>query len=243
MALNQFDVDNYLETAVTRVTQQFRGKPVFERYLKLLLSGFDEIQDAVRQLQVERSIDTAIGTQLDVIGDIVGRSRETVTAELFEYFGFFGHPQADTFGSLNDFSVGSTWYSLGGSIGRARQPSDEEYRLILKAKILKNRTLSRPEDVIEAYRFLFGTSAVYLEEYGPAAVRIGIGKILSSVERGLLFDLTGVGPLLPKTIGVNYSYSEYNASRLFATEGYPMAIGVGDLNIPDSGGMLSNLIS
>lgn len=243
LPVNQFAISDYVNQARARITEQFRGKPVMDKYLRLILSGILDAQEVLRQLQQQRSIDTAVGAQLDVIGEIVGRPRGLVFSELFNYFGFQGAPLADSFGSLTDPTAGAPWYSLGGARGISRPPSDEEYRLILKAKIIKNRTLSRPEDVIAAYQFLFGTGKVTLEQIGPASVRIGIGKILSTVERGLLFNLEGAGNLLPKTIGVAYSYSEFAADRVFATEGYPGGVGVGDLNDPNSGGIVSNLIT
>ncbi|MNF38539.1 hypothetical protein D3C85_736000 [compost metagenome] len=243
MAINEFAIEPYLDVARTRYTEQFKGKTVFDKYIQLLLSGFEELQVVAQQLQQERSLDTAVGIQLDIIGEIVGRPRGLVSAELFEYFGFQGAPQAGTFGSLTDPSVGSQWYSLGAPTGISREPSDEEYRLILKAKIIKNRTTSRPEDVIDAYKFLFGTSTVIVTEPESGKVSIGIGKILSSVERGLLFDLNGVGTLLPKTIGVEYTFSEFQAGRVFATEGFPGSMGTGDLNDDSVGGFLTNLIT
>lgn len=243
--LNQFEIRDYVTEARGLITEQFKGLPVMDKYLRLLMSGILDAQEVLRQIQQQRSIDTAVGAQLDVIGEIVGRPRGLVTAELFNYFGFDGGPISDTFGSLNDSTVGSPWYSLGGAVGISRPPSDEEYRLILKAKIIKNRTLARPEDVIEAYKFLFGASRVTLDESGPevASVRIGIGKILNDVERGLLFDLGGAGTLLPKPAGVSYTYTEFDSDRVFALEGFPGALGPGELSDPSTGGILSNLIT
>lgn len=243
MAVNPFQIRDYVEEARALITEQFKGLPVMDKYLRLILSGILDAQEVLRQLQQQRSIDTAVGAQLDVIGEIVGRPRGLVTSEVFTYFGFQGAPQAGSFGSLDDPTVGAPWYSFGAPAGISREPSDEEYRLILKAKIIKNRTLSRPEDVIEAYKFLFNAGKVTIEQISPANVRIGIGKILTQVERGLLFNLGGAGSLLPKTIGVGYSYSEFDANRTFATEGYPGGMGTGDLNDPSSGGIVSNLIT
>ncbi|QAX98136.1 hypothetical protein QE321_gp142 [Pseudomonas phage SPA01] len=243
MAVNQFDREDYLEVARERVTEQFKEKPVFDRFLQVLLSGKFDIQNALEDLQTLRSLDTATGKQLDIIGDIVGRPRGLVYQDIFNYFGFAGTERAGSFGSLSDPTVGAPWYSVGAPTGNAREPSDEEYRMILKAKIIKNRTNSTPEQVIEAYKFVFGVPEVFLEEYAPAAVRIGIGKILTNVERSLLFDLGGAGALLPKTIGVNYTYTEFQAGRVFATEGFPGGQGVGDLNDPTVGGILTNLVT
>lgn len=243
MAVNQFDREDYLEVARERVTEQFKEKPVFDRFLQVLLSGKFDIQNALEDLQTLRSLDTATGKQLDIIGDIVGRPRGLVYQDIFNYFGFAGTERAGSFGSLSDPTVGAPWYSVGAPTGNAREPSDEEYRMILKAKIIKNRTNSTPEQVIEACKFVFGVPEVFLEEYAPAAVRIGIGKILTNVERSLLFDLGGAGALLPKTIGVNYTYTEFQAGRVFATEGFPGGQGVGDLNDPTVGGILTNLVT
>jgi hypothetical protein len=243
MAENQFVVEPFLDVARLRVTDQFKGKPIMDKYLQLLLEGKLELQQVMKDVMTLRSIDTAVGAQLDIIGEIVGRPRGLVSAEIFEYFGFDGATNGGSFGSVTDPSVGAPWYSIDGPLGRSREPSDEEYRIILKAKIIKNRTLSRPEDIIEAYKFLFGASLVTITELPHAAVRIGIGKILSTVERGLLFNLDGAGTLLPKTVGVEYTYSEFNADRTFATEGFPGGQGTGDLNDPAAGGVLSNLIT
>lgn len=247
--LNEFQEIDYLNEARTRVTDQFKNKPTFDKYLDLLIKGGTELQLTLKQLQQLRSVDTATGAQLDNIGEIVGVPRGLVSAELFYYFGFkdqdaiIPNPQAGTYGSVTDSSVGSPWYSLGAPLGVSREPSDDEYRIIIKAKIVKNRTLSRPEDVIAAYKFLFSTGQVVIDEYAPAKVRIGIGKILSAVEKGLLFDLQGSGSLLPKTAGVNYQYQEYQSTRVFALAGFPSAMGPGDLNDPSVGGFLSNIIS
>jgi hypothetical protein len=241
--LNPFVEEEFLNVARSRVTEQFKNKRIYDKYLQLLLSGKVELQEIIRDTMQLRSLDTAVGAQLDVIGDIVGRPRGLVTSDIFYYFGFEGAPQGESFSSTTDPTVGGQWYSLDAPVGISRPPSDEEYRLILKAKIIKNRTLARPEDVIAAYKFLFGASQVTIEELAPAEVRIGIGKILTNVERGLLFDLGGAGQLLPKPVGVSYVYSEFQAGRVFATDGFPGAVGTGDLNDPSQGGFLSNLIT
>lgn len=242
MAVNQFETEQFLDVARERITEQFKAKPVMDRYLQLLLSGKEEIQGVLSDVMTLRSIDTATGVQLDVIGIIVGLDRGLVSAELFTFFGFSGATQAGSYGSKTDVSVGSPWYSLGDATQISRPPSDEEYRLMLKAKIIKNRTLSRPEDLIEAYKFLFNTPKVTISQNGIASVKIGIGKVLSPIERGLLFNLGGTGSLLPKTVGVEYVYSEFNADRIFATEGFPDGMGVGDLYDDTVGGVLSNLL-
>lgn len=243
MPVNPFELVPFVDEARGRITEQFKDKPIIDKLIRLLIGEWDEMQIVLQDLQQLRSIDTAVGAQLDVIGEIVGRPRGLVTSDVFYYFGFQSAPLAGSYASLTDSTVGSPYYSLDAPTGISREPSDEEYRLILKSKIIKNRTMSRPEDVIHAYKFLFSAGAVTIDEYAPAKVRIGIGKILTNVERGLLFDLGGAGTLIPKTVGVNYVYTEFQAGRVFATEGFPGGVGPGDLTDPNSGGILSNIIT
>jgi hypothetical protein len=243
MAVNDFVMVDYLTEAEGLITEQFKDKSIMTKYLTLLISGITDAATVLQQLQTQRSLDTAVGAQLDNLGAIVGEPRGLVTSDLFTYFGFEGTGLGGSFGSLTDVTVGSPWYSIGAPTGISRAPTDDEYRLMIKAKIIKNRTMARPEDVISAYQFLFGASRVTINELTPGNVRIGIGKILSTVERGLLFDLGNVGNLLPKTVGVNYVYSEFESDRVFALDGFPGAVGVGDLSDPTSGGILLNLIT
>lgn len=55
--------------------------------LTLLLRSFlgpvQDVEDALSQLLVDRAVDTAIGTQLDVIGKIVGEARDGRTDDLY----------------------------------------------------------------------------------------------------------------------------------------------------------------
>ena len=247
--LNPFRIEPYLDVARTRVTEQFKNKPTFDKFLDLLLRGSNELQETLQALQQNRSIDTAVGKQLDVLGEIVGLPRGLVAKDFFVFFGNRNGPTDinppathGTYGSTSDASAGAPWFSLGAPLVSAREPYDEEYRLMIKAKIIKNRTAATPEEVITAYRFLFGTSQVVIDENTFGSVHISVGRILSTVERGLLFDLTNVGSLLPKTVGISYTYSEYNADRVFAFDGFPNAQGWGDLNDPAAGGFFSNII-
>lgn len=242
MTINNFEYVDYLTEAFGRVTEQFKDKPIFERYLRLLISEQTELLTEMQKLMQLRSIDTAYGVQLDIIGEIVGRPRGLLTADEYKFFGFIGDPLSGTLGSSYDASAGSPFYSLGQSTAGARVPSDEEYRLLIKAKIIKNTTKSTVEDTIRAFKFLFNTGTVTIDEYAPAKVRLGIGKILTPTEKGLLFEFTGTGGILPKTVGVNYEFIEFTSTRVFATLGFPSAYGAGDIGDPSVGGFLANLI-
>ncbi len=50
-----------------------------EKLLAVVVSPAQGVEDALQQLKSERFVDTAVGSQLDIIGRIVGQDREGMT--------------------------------------------------------------------------------------------------------------------------------------------------------------------
>lgn len=218
MAINSFNIIDYLELARSRTTEQFKieNAPVFDRYLQLLVIEIQNLQQVFRDLKQLRSLDTAIGKQLDIIGDIVGQERVLLNADLYSFFGFQGALKAGSFGTLDDASLGSKFYSLGDPLGGNVQLDDDTYRIFIRAKILKNTTASTSEDFIKSLNIIFGTSGTLAIEdntTSPATVQVLFNRPLSDFEKSLLFyiDESGGYPsrLIPKTVGVKVIYGEY----------------------------------
>lgn len=61
--------------ALARVRSQFRDKPLIAAFLESLLTGFQDVETAAAQLRDERSVDTATGVTLTMLGTIVGEPR------------------------------------------------------------------------------------------------------------------------------------------------------------------------
>lgn len=230
---NQYTPTPHLEIARSRVTEQFKEEVVFDKYLQLLVDESLDIQNVMKQLYEQRSIDTAVGRQLDVIGDIVGQPRTLVNADLFSFFGFMGHWQADSYGSLNDVGVGSVWWDGEASSTGNITLNDDLYRLLIKAKIAKNITRATPEDVMNLTNFIFGTGGSTVEDEGHARFRLMIGRSLSRQEVGLIRYVNHTASyeskLLPKPIGVGVEYGSFDYDALFAFQGVPNAKGYGSL--------------
>jgi hypothetical protein len=68
-------ITDHAERHLARLSYQFRGKPFIEGILGAFAAEAQEIEDALWQLLVERSIDAAVGLQLDVLGRIVDQPR------------------------------------------------------------------------------------------------------------------------------------------------------------------------
>lgn len=61
--------------ALTRLPQQFRNAHN-EEFVAIFVRPFEAVEMALQQLLLERSVDTAVGAQLDVLGRLVGQARE-----------------------------------------------------------------------------------------------------------------------------------------------------------------------
>lgn len=213
--ITPFYEEDYLEVARSRVTEQFKNKENFDRFLQLLIFAQTELQSVFKDLMQLRSLDTATGEQLNILGRIVGQDRILLNSDLYNFFGFQGALKAGSMGTLTDATVGSKFYSLGDPLGGNIELDDETYRLFIRAKILKNTTASTSEEFIRSLNMIFLNSEVITIE-DPAVsgnVKVLFGRKLSDFERGLLKYVESSSgypsTLIPKTIGVNLAFGEY----------------------------------
>jgi hypothetical protein len=244
--INVFNIEDYLAVARSRVTEQFKYNPddqsgagIFDRYIQLLLGGKIELQEVFRQLMQERSIDTAVGAQLDIIGDIVGQPRELIDTALLTYFAYLGYPDAESYGDLNDSGLGGYYRGINEPLAGNTLLNDEQYRLFIKAKIIKNSTNATPNQLLDFIKFVFGSSQNQLTEEGDASYTLLVGKELSTFEKTMLtyvsYSSGYPSRFVPKPIGVRVNYGTYVAGEAFAFQGVPGAKGYGDLDLLPSG--------
>lgn len=235
-----FFEEDYLTVARSRVTQQFMldadgtGPIVFDKYLQILLGGKIELQEVFKQLMQERSIDTAVGAQLDIIGEIVGQPRELIDTALLTYFAYLGYPEAESYGDLNTSGVGGFYRGLNDPLAGNTTLNDEQYRLFIKAKIIKNSTNVTPPQFVEFMQFVFGIEASIVVAEGNAEFTIMLGRELSSFEKVLLnyvsYSSGYPARFVPKPIGVRINFGEFDITNYFGFQGAPGAKGYGDLS-------------
>lgn len=205
---------------------------IFDRYLQTIIDGYDDILNCLADLAQMRSLDTATGAQLDIIGEIVGQPRELVEADLFSYFGFQGALNAASFGEIGS-TVGGMFYNLGDNLGGSINLNDEQYRMFIRAKIFKNSFTSTPEDFITAINQIFQTTSTYISVDGGGHAVVFFGRELTSFERVLInYIFSGEQypvRLIPKTIGVSLEFGTFRAGEYFGFQGAPGAKGFGGL--------------
>lgn len=243
--INPFEIYDYLTEARERVTESFKDKDVFDRYLQLLLVANIELQQVFKDLMQKRSLDTATGAQLDIIGRIVGQPRELIDTALLDYFAFDTYPTAAPYGDLSDPSEGGLYYSLGDPLAGNTLLNDNQYRLFIKAKIIKNNTNVTPDQYLDFLSFVFGATLSNVISESNAEFTVLIGKELTPFERVLVtYTSNNDGyetPFIPKPIGVRINYGQFDSTNFFAYQGAPGAEGFGDLSDPSVGGKYGQL--
>lgn len=110
---------------------QYADKPKAAATVALLVNQYKKVFDLLESFDINFDLDSAIGKQLDIIGKIVGISRniEGVIPKIF--FGFSLNPNARSFGNASFYTLDQEKYS-------STQLSDPDYRFFIRMKIAKN---------------------------------------------------------------------------------------------------------
>lgn len=111
------------------ITNYHAGKPLFFQHVDLSTRPLTDVSNSLNSLITAFDIDTAVGVQLDILGEWIGRSRIVSVPISGIYFSF------DTDGLGWDQGV---WQGPFDPDSGYTALSDETYRVILKAKIAIN---------------------------------------------------------------------------------------------------------
>ena len=223
--------------AESRVVTQFRESNLID-YIKALLVEADTLEQVFQSLIEDRWIDTAEGIQLDILGAIVGQPRILVDSVIISYFGYFPNSGASSFGSVANPSLGGRFRSKDESTTGNRKLTDNEYRLYIRARIIKNSIIPTLPETLSFFKFLFEADEIIITD-SRMHYTVQIGRILSPNEKAFLENTD----LVPKVAGVGVGYQEYEADSAFAFKGIPTSKGFGSINDPSLGGKFSSIIS
>lgn len=194
---------DHVALGLSRVAVQFQASPNFLAYLTAILTADNELEGVFQQVAQQVDIDLAEGVNLDTIGVIVGISRVLP--------GGAGNP-----------------LSAGQSI-----LSDAQYRMLLRAKIVKNHSRGSNEDIIKGLNYLFNTDYSAIDDNNDMSISIGVGAMLDIVQQTMLNLLD----ILARPAGVLIRYrAMFNGHAYFGFEGQTNALGFGEEGQPTVGG-------
>ncbi len=206
----------------SRVVLQYQHSPKFIGYLKALLAAPVELEGVLQKIALQTDIDQAQGVHLDVIGAIVGVGRIAPQSIAVQFFGFQGQAAALPFGQEDYPGNGGRLRDETESGFASSVLADPHYRLLLKAKIVKNHSKGTNEDILKGLSYLFGQGGmavqVAVNDQGGMAVQVAVGRQLTFLEKALIANLD----ILPRPAGVRISQRvTYNAENYFGFSDSP----------------------
>lgn len=227
-------MSDIITKGLNRLVYQFSDSSKLKGFLSAFLEEYQEIEAANIQLLNERYLDTAVGAQLDGIGEIVGIARPKESIDIIGAFGFDGDDTSRGFTDLFDLNYGGNFKSLGEGESFV---GDDLYRIVIRAKIIKNQTAMTVDDTTRLISFMFGDVEVRYFLYENLKPSYAIGKIISPLESFLLDNI----PILIGLDDVTY-YSSYNENA-FSFDGDISGLGFGDINDANIGGNFAKIIT
>lgn len=190
------------------ITSEHANKPKFNELIVLLTGEVLAVTDLINQMQLLFDLDTAVGNQLDIVGQWVGVTRFVSIPDNV----FFSFDSA-TLG----FDAGIWWEPFNPTTSVVRLP-DDHYRLLLYARIIANQWNGTIPGIYAAYQILFGpqsTTKVLVQDRDNMSMDIAIVGVLPDPLTTAL--ITG-GYLNFKPAGVrlnNYLFTSVNSAPLF----------------------------
>ena len=161
---------DYKAIARSRLTDRHRSDETFLAILDTLIELKEERQREYLSLaDTFLDIDKSTGKNLDVIGRLIGEDRTLVNFIDRSYFGFLGARLSEA------YDVGY-WYSLyRNKYGTLRTLTDEEYRRVLKARVVKNSSDNSRESFLEILNILSNNNfSVITESLDNSAILVEI---------------------------------------------------------------------
>ena len=164
---------DYKTIAYSRLTDRHRNDGAFLAILDTLIELKEIRQREYLKITDEfLDIDKSTGKNLDLIGRLIGEERTLVNFIDRSYFGFLGARLSES------YDIGY-WYSLyKNKYGTLRTLTDEEYRRVLKARIVKNSSDNNRNSFIEVLNILSGnTNSSVTESYDNTAITVNVEDV------------------------------------------------------------------
>lgn len=182
---------------------QYRGKPKANATVKTISNEVSRVYQSAVDVGDILNIDKARGYALDLVGYHVGVNRSLSSFIPRNFFGF-----AKT-GQLG-FNEGK-FYRYGESTGESTRLGDEDFRFMIKAKILKNYQIGAIEDITNSISFLFGRDARIIDNYDMTMTAIIPSTVMTPFKKYAIENLD----ILVRPVGVMYKYVIIEPAKYF----------------------------
>lgn len=233
-------VDSYSKLLI----YQYQDKPKAKAHIQSIIENYEEVYKVLNQLLTIYDIDLAVGKQLDTLGKILGISRKVPFAIAKKYFGFDDNLNSFPMGDLSQSVLTYPFKDLVEPDYTSGELSDNQYRLFLKAKAIKNNVKAFMIDSEEnlslqnAIDFLFDNKA-YLVDNKDMTLSVYIDN---SYDFTLLQYIKQLD-LIPRPQAVDYDlFYSYIEGNTLGFNDNPNSKAMGDLNSSSVGGAMAEII-
>jgi hypothetical protein len=161
------------------ITSEHAPKPKFVALVTALAQPFSDATALANSMATIFDIDTAVGQQLDFIGQWVGLTRNLKVPITGVFFSLDVAPGLDQ---------GIVWTPFTPTSGLEQLP-DDQYRTALRAKILNNQWDGSLAQAYQIYNSLFSNSGYvpFIQDNADLTMYIGIaGKIPDALTLAML---------------------------------------------------------
>lgn len=226
---NELEPFDIVKTGLARHGHQYGQSLLFRLWIAKTLNPLINVQDAFFEL-LDIDVDTAEGVKLALIGRIVGAPAIVPNAvPISGYFGFVDQDESLPMGELFDNSFGGEWLELGQPSYKDALIDESLYKAVIKAQILKNKSLCTPPEIIEIVKILMpeGINFRYTEKTMAIVI-----KPDADLTR---YQIQLIRMMLPRPMGVgiaviNGTYDDWGFKD------QPDALPLGDSTDPNVGG-------
>ncbi len=202
---------DHVALGASRVTQEYQPQPDFNAYLAALLAAPNEIETAGQAIEASLDIDVAAGTQLDLLGRLIGLSRDVPNGYPAPFFGFLDTPAGLPYGDTV-VGGGGVFYELGANGNVTWHLDDVTYRQFLHARVLRNKSAGTIPDFVAILQLIFPSDAIIVQDVdGQLQIAIGLGRV-TTVSETVTLNYAGI---LPKPAGVALIVLPYTALQVF----------------------------
>lgn len=185
------DLNEYLQL----ITSEHQDKPKFVATVTASIEPMISLQNMMQTFAEAYDIDSAIGSQLDAVGEWIGISRNIPKPITGVYMEWDGSPTVGWNSGI--------WQGLfDPSSGLVKLP-DENYRTLLKTKIVANRWDGSIPAAYAIWAAIFPNSQIVIQDNQNMTMTVEIvGSFLDAVSLALLVN--GYIPLKPEGVRIDY---------------------------------------
>lgn len=191
------------------VTSEHNNKANFMAVLSALVQPCADIAETLNSIPAAFDLDTAIGNQLDYVGQWVGRTRNLKVPITGVFFSLDIAPGLDS---------GVVWTPYTPTQGLESLP-DDQYRSLLRARVLNNQWNGSMSQAYSIYDALFASSLYtpFIEDNADLTMYVGIaGQVPDALTLAMLTQ--GLLNARPAGVQVSGYYTTSANGPIFALD-------------------------